>query len=300
MVVRDDQRETNLETIHVIHRIRIFFCSSPSGFSSDERIDRKISPYIRRSLFQLRSDRGKNIGPTVQLVDFIVQVACVRVCSRNVSFSAAERKLDLAGTIKPDVLFWPMKEDNTSSITLLYDGNTGRDLDSGVPLPYACPATTASNVSSSWIRLDLRGLFAVSRVRVITRASFANNSQVHVGNSLVENGLSNYQCGSLWVIAPNSNSFRGFPYDFKCQAAQWARYIVVVRNDPGEQLSVCELSVYVMESVASAPGAFTMDNRMLRQNERDTQSRTNSQTDGEKANRHTESGERQTDKQLTD
>lgn len=154
-----------------------------------------------------------------------------------------DRKIHLQADTTSVVFYPDMDHSVTSDLSLLFDGLLQQAI-TGNPSLSGCPTTTPS--SRPWIRLDLKGLFTVRRLTVSSPAGTAEGYEVRVGNSLINSGLDNYECGT-------TNSMN----DFTCNAPQLARYVVITRTTQEfasaaagiaqVQLAVCEIELFVYD-----------------------------------------------------
>ena len=124
-----------------------------------------------------------------------------------------------------------------SSATLAIDGSpknvTGQMIDD-----FDCASTKYS--LNPWLRVDLKNEYLVSRVRAILITQRGRYVYVHVGNSLMNNGNDNHNCGR----AP----YDSFTYhdaiwrDVSCNPPVRGRYINLQRKVLNHILRVCEVA----------------------------------------------------------
>lgn len=121
-------------------------------------------------------------------------------------------------------------------------------------LPPGKNCTGINSSADSWIRIDLKGIYSVSKVRISTRETGGVGVSVHVGNSLLNEGNDNYQCGSTWYYNLSDGFQYGYgkPKDFVCETILWARYINIKQSTYNNQLQVCEVEVYYDNKTADA------------------------------------------------
>ena len=112
---------------------------------------------------------------------------------------------------------------STFAATKAIDGNS-KDV-TGQALVHAdCAATKFA--LNPWLRVDLQKEYLVSRVRAFF-ADKGANVNVHVGNSLTNDGNDNKNCGK----APHdsSNHLKAIWRDVSCSPPVWGRYINLQR-----------------------------------------------------------------------
>uniref|UniRef100_A0A667WKR1 F5/8 type C domain-containing protein n=1 Tax=Myripristis murdjan TaxID=586833 RepID=A0A667WKR1_9TELE len=99
-----------------------------------------------------------------------------------------------------------------------------------------------------WWRLDLLKTYKVSYVTVTNRADCRrkniNGAEIHIGNSLDDNGNSNPRCALISSIPAGASK------TFSCNGMK-GRYVNIVIPGKKEQLSLCEVEVFGTESVDS-------------------------------------------------
>ncbi|XP_048039513.1 uncharacterized protein LOC125264316 isoform X2 [Megalobrama amblycephala] len=106
-------------------------------------------------------------------------------------------------------------------------------------LSTSCSSTL--NETNPWWRLDLRDVYRVREVVVTNRkhccAEQINGAEIHIGNSLENNGTNNPICAVIPAIPA------GESYNYTCNEME-GRYVNVYI--PGDQkvLSLCEVGVY--------------------------------------------------------
>ncbi|KAL7840433.1 hypothetical protein AOLI_G00257560 [Acnodon oligacanthus] len=115
------------------------------------------------------------------------------------------------------------------------DGNTNSNYDHG-----SCTATEWQK--NPWWRLDLLDEYTVTSITITNRADCCperiNGAEVHIGNSLLDNGNSNPWAGVISSI-PTGNSIT-----FKFQKGISGRYVNVVIPAANRLLTLCEVEVY--------------------------------------------------------
>lgn len=114
-----------------------------------------------------------------------------------------------------------------------------------IPLKSQCPGTGYSY--NRWIRIDMKGLYSVHSVSVSSRGYSGDGVTVHVGNSLINDGVDNFQCGDVWSYSNSSSPyFKGAFQEFVCFLSLWAQY-VTIRGGPqsNDSLEICEVQVSI-------------------------------------------------------
>ncbi|XP_030604705.1 fucolectin-5-like [Archocentrus centrarchus] len=100
-----------------------------------------------------------------------------------------------------------------------------------------------SNIFSPWWRLDLRKTHRVFSVIIVSRASLTeglNGAEIHIGDSLDNNGNTNPRCAVI-------SSFPvGAIQEFQCNGNNGmdGRYVSIVIPGKQEILTLCEVEVY--------------------------------------------------------
>ncbi|XP_058623400.1 uncharacterized protein LOC131534509 [Onychostoma macrolepis] len=114
------------------------------------------------------------------------------------------------------------------------DGNRGLQ-----QLYTGCSSTL--NETDPWWRLDLHDVYRVSKVVVTNRkdccAEQINGAEIHIGNSLENNGINNPICAVIPAIPA------GESYNYSCDGLD-GRYVII--HVPGDRkiLALCEVEVY--------------------------------------------------------
>ncbi|RXN31106.1 hypothetical protein ROHU_004832 [Labeo rohita] len=97
------------------------------------------------------------------------------------------------------------------------------------------------NESNPWWRLDLRDVYKISKVVVTNRndccAEQINGAEIHIGNSLENNGSDNPICAVIPVIPA------GESYNYSCGGME-GRYVNLIIPGDIKILTLCEVEVY--------------------------------------------------------
>ncbi|XP_069791724.1 uncharacterized protein [Narcine bancroftii] len=113
------------------------------------------------------------------------------------------------------------------------DGNTNNNWING-----SCTHTKSSK--DPWWRLDLKGTYIVSTVKITNRKDCCSErllgAEIHIGNSPENNGNSNRLCGTVRSVSGNT-------MEFNCQGLA-GRYVNVNLPGPHKILTLCEIEVY--------------------------------------------------------
>ncbi|XP_065150139.1 uncharacterized protein [Paramisgurnus dabryanus] len=119
--------------------------------------------------------------------------------------------------------------------------------------PITCTHTKVTT-DNPWWRLDLLDSFYISRVVITNRpnccAQRLDGAEIHIGNSLENNGNNNTRCGVLYGVAA------GQSVSVSC-AEMNGRYVNIIIPGSSKILTVCDVKVYM----GSAP---TGENLALR------------------------------------
>ncbi|XP_067266337.1 uncharacterized protein [Chanodichthys erythropterus] len=114
------------------------------------------------------------------------------------------------------------------------DGNRGLQ-----QLYTGCSSTL--NETNPWWRLDLRHVYRVSRVVITNRkdccAEQLNGAEIHIGNSLENNGSNNPICAVIPAIPA------GESYSYSCNGMD-GRYVNLIIPGDMKILALCEVEVY--------------------------------------------------------
>ncbi|KAG9259548.1 hypothetical protein AMEX_G27849, partial [Astyanax mexicanus] len=113
------------------------------------------------------------------------------------------------------------------------DGNTDSNYDHG-----SCTATTWQQ--NPWWRVDLLDEYTVTSITITNRgdccAERLNGAEIHIGNSLVNNGNNNPWCAVISVDVNHPTM------TFQCKGME-GRYVNVVIPGRNEFLILCEVEV---------------------------------------------------------
>ncbi|XP_058240216.1 fucolectin-like [Hemibagrus wyckioides] len=117
--------------------------------------------------------------------------------------------------------------------SLAIDGNRASNFRS-----YSCACTNADN--SPWWRVDLLAVYDISNVIITNRGDCCperiNGAEIHIGNSLVNNGNSNPRC----VVIPSIPA--GASANYTCNMR--GRYVNIIIPNVAQHLTLCEVEVY--------------------------------------------------------
>ncbi|XP_028973266.1 fucolectin-like [Esox lucius] len=117
---------------------------------------------------------------------------------------------------------------------LAIDGNRDANL-----ADRSCSST--SEETNPWWRVDLLGRYSVTAVTVTNREDCCptriDGAEIHIGNSLDNNGIDNPRCAVI------SNIPAGQTYTFQCNEME-GRYVVLVIPGQAQYLTLCEVEVY--------------------------------------------------------
>lgn len=150
--------------------------------------------------------------------------------------------------------FWVQTETSRAEDNLALKRNTSQSSNYGVwiaekavdgsrtgsKLWSVCSST--ANQSNPWWRVDLGDVYRVSRV-IITNinssvADRINGAQIHIGNSLENNGSSNPMCAVISSIPAGASA------TFLCCFME-GRYVNLFIPGDSKMLTLCEVEVYV-------------------------------------------------------
>ncbi|XP_016382004.1 fucolectin-like [Sinocyclocheilus rhinocerous] len=150
------------------------------------------------------------------------------------STAAKARNLALYGkATQSDLVENPWSADGLASNAI--DGNHDSHYDHG-----SCTATTMQN--DPWWRLDLLDKYVVTSITITNRKDCCperlDGAEIHIGNSLLNNGNSNPLAGKISSI-PGGRSLT-----FKWKKGIPGRYINVVIPGSNRLLTLCEVEVY--------------------------------------------------------
>ncbi|XP_043923688.1 fucolectin-4-like [Protopterus annectens] len=111
---------------------------------------------------------------------------------------------------------------------------------------YTGKSCTHTNFQSSpWWRVDLQTSYLISAITVTARGdcctSRLEGAEIHVGNSLKNNGIDNPLCAKITGITSAA------PQTFCCNGME-GRYVTIVIPDKSEWLTLCEVEVYAVSS----------------------------------------------------
>ncbi|XP_058639035.1 uncharacterized protein LOC131544671 isoform X2 [Onychostoma macrolepis] len=119
------------------------------------------------------------------------------------------------------------------------DGNRGLQ-----QLYTGCSSTL--NQTNPWWRLDLRDVYRVSRVVITNRkdccAEQMNGVEIHIGNSLKNNGSNNPICAVIPAIPA------GESYSYSCGGME-GRYVNLIIPGDMKTLTLCEVEVFGEELI---------------------------------------------------
>ncbi|XP_058625947.1 fucolectin-4-like [Onychostoma macrolepis] len=114
------------------------------------------------------------------------------------------------------------------------DGNRGLQ-----QLYTGCSSTL--NETEPWWRLDLQDVYRVNKVVVTNRKDCCteqiNGAEIHIGNSLENNGINNHICAVIPAIPA------GESYNYSCDGLD-GRYVIIHIPGDWKILALCEVEVY--------------------------------------------------------
>ncbi|XP_067256476.1 uncharacterized protein [Chanodichthys erythropterus] len=120
------------------------------------------------------------------------------------------------------------------------DGFAEKAIDRGLQQLYTGCSSTL-NETNPWWRLDLRHIYSVSEVVVTNRkdccAEQINGAEIHIGNSLENNGNNNPICAVIPAIPA------GESYNYSCNGME-GRYVNLIIPGDMKILTLCEVKVY--------------------------------------------------------
>ncbi|KAF4115267.1 hypothetical protein G5714_002756 [Onychostoma macrolepis] len=128
------------------------------------------------------------------------------------------------------------------------DGNRGLQ-----QLYTGCSSTL--NETEPWWRLDLQDVYRVNKVVVTNRKDCCteqiNGAEIHIGNSLENNGINNHICAVIPAIPA------GESYNYSCDGLD-GRYVIIHIPGDWKILALCEVEVYgyLAENLAVAGAAI--------------------------------------------
>uniref|UniRef100_A0AAZ3RRR0 Fucolectin tachylectin-4 pentraxin-1 domain-containing protein n=1 Tax=Oncorhynchus tshawytscha TaxID=74940 RepID=A0AAZ3RRR0_ONCTS len=118
--------------------------------------------------------------------------------------------------------------------TDIIDGNCKSDFNSGG----SC-SSTAFN-TNPWWRVDLLDVYRVTAVSITNRGDVVperlDGAEIHIGNSLENNGINNPSCAVITIPAGNTYTFQSNEME--------GRYVVVVIPGRSDWLTLCEVEVF--------------------------------------------------------
>ncbi|XP_047672324.1 fucolectin-like [Tachysurus fulvidraco] len=117
--------------------------------------------------------------------------------------------------------------------SLAIDGNRASNMNS-----YSCTTTNAQ--IGPWWRVDLLAVYDISNVIITNRADCCaeriNGAEIHIGNSLINNGNNNPRC----VVIPSIPAGASANYTCNMQG----RYVNIIIPSITQFLTLCEVEVY--------------------------------------------------------
>ena len=123
-----------------------------------------------------------------------------------------------------------------SSYDLAIDGNLESDWDK-------CALSNFAEQTDFLI--NLRGVYPVDRIAVLSRNGYAGAAEVFVGNlSAAGKSQNQFQCGGKYPYSA-STSFT----EFRCSTTFWIQYIRIRKSNTerhweGRSLQICEVAIY--------------------------------------------------------
>ncbi|XP_060744449.1 uncharacterized protein LOC132858221 [Tachysurus vachellii] len=117
--------------------------------------------------------------------------------------------------------------------SLAIDGNRASNMNS-----YSCTTTNAQ--IGPWWKVDLLAVYDISNVIITNRADCCaeriNGAEIHIGNSLINNGNNNPRC----VVIPSMPA--GASVNYTCNMR--GRYVNIIIPSITQFLTLCEVEVY--------------------------------------------------------
>ena len=102
-----------------------------------------------------------------------------------------------------------------------------------------CTVSSLADKVDYWI--DLRNIYPIDRITLLSRHHYGNGAEVYVGNfSTAEKTENEKKCG-------DSLGFGSSPTEFDCDETYWVRYIRIRRVMKSKSilaLHICEVEVY--------------------------------------------------------
>uniref|UniRef100_A0A6Q2XXY3 C-type lectin domain-containing protein n=1 Tax=Esox lucius TaxID=8010 RepID=A0A6Q2XXY3_ESOLU len=117
--------------------------------------------------------------------------------------------------------------------SLAIDGNRSTDANHGF-----CSHTNED--LNPWWRVDLLEVYRVTTVNITNRVGCSqrlNGSEIHIGNSLENNGTNNPRCANITKIPDGQTA------SFECFEME-GRYVIIDIPNRAEYLTLCEVEVY--------------------------------------------------------
>ena len=151
---------------------------------------------------------------------------------RNKAFSDVKLDLNVVGAVMEFGMQSPLHAESYYGFAI--DGDLDTDWSK---------CTVSNYAGQSDFMIDLRGIYPVDRVAVLSRRRYAAGAEVFVGNlSSVEKDP--FQCGSRHPELA-STSFT----EFRCSTTFWIQYIRIRKANSGiywksRSLQICEVDVY--------------------------------------------------------
>ncbi|XP_045068618.1 fucolectin-like [Coregonus clupeaformis] len=141
--------------------------------------------------------------------------------------NAVTVNVSLKGVASQSLMDWYAKADNA------IDGNRESDGQKG-----SCTHTALE--TNPWWRVDLLDVYRVTAVTITNRGDCCSErldgAEIHIGNSLENNGINNPRCVVITTIPAGETNI------FQCNKME-GRYVVVVIPGRSEYLTLCELEV---------------------------------------------------------
>ncbi|XP_026995064.2 fucolectin-like [Tachysurus fulvidraco] len=105
---------------------------------------------------------------------------------------------------------------------------------------YSHPCASTNLENSPWWRVDLLAVYDISNVIITNRGDCCperiNGAEIHIGNSLINNGNNNPRCVVISSIPA------GASVSYTCNMQ--GRYVNVIIPGPSHFLTLCEVEVY--------------------------------------------------------
>ena len=139
------------------------------------------------------------------------------------------------------------QSDDSMGASLAIDGRRGTYSWPSIWLNrWSCAASMSSPLVRSWLRIDLRSVYLISKVVVTFYGSTGRNTIIRVGSSLSNDGNDNLLCGTVVNYADWGRT--SIQRTVTCWERLWGRYVNLQRPNTGTgNLEICEVEIYNSE-----------------------------------------------------